>query len=287
MAGELAFALQRSRAVTSNNAAELAVAADKVIGDGWRQYRSRPEVPMKLAGTDVDPACRSVKPCDPSEQFDSRVRMLRVVTLAATVHSHMQIPANDERIRSYDTLLRRWAAYRSEALHQTWWELAWNSARMNDDREVCPRDGNDQRMGMCKVPQSQMILLHPDVGLRMSRNANNSSELKPYLVLELIGRNSFTWARDENDAKARPEDIAKVDQQLGYSLAAAYGYDGDRNRWALGPMLRWNGFNIGLTRSSSGRWALMMNTTLSDAFFKKREAVANQLQSIGLSSKAD
>lgn len=78
------------------------------------------------------------------------------------------------------------------------------------------------------------------------------------------GRNSFTWARDENDAKARPEDIAKVDQQLGYSLAAAYGYDGDRNRWAL-----------------------MMNTTLSDAFFTKREAVATQLQNIGLSPNAD
>lgn len=283
VASELARSSEKARALNNINLWQLAIEADEVISKPLRFYRGESETAAEIDGARVQPICSTIADATTCDQFDSRVSMWRVIVLAKAVHYYLQTPANDIRVRDYQIKLARWDAYRSQALHQTWWELGINSWRMNSDDKICPRDSEGQRQGFCTVPSDQLIVLHPDVGLRYSRNANNSNELKPYLVLELLGRFSYSWKALDVDLNASIKDIATIDNSWGYSLAAAYGYDSDRNRWALGPMLHRNGFNLGFTRSTSGRWALMLNTTLSDRIFKLEQDWTSRLQNAGLS----
>lgn len=249
----------------------LAARADELMDPALINYKGAADLPVELSGVQLTVICPLAATIHSCDQFDSRIRLWRVMRLSQAVHFSLQTPANDERVRAYQITLARWDAYRSQSLHQTWWELVINSRLMNQDRDICPRDANGQRKGLCQVPTSQLIVLHPDIGLRYSRNANASSELKPYLVVELLGQYRYSW-----------KEAATIDQRWGYSLAAAYGFDGDRNRWAFGPMFRWKNYNLAITRSSSGRWGLMMNTTLSDSFFKGESDLTRALQRAGL-----
>jgi hypothetical protein len=259
----------------------LAQKADDLLDPALLKYEGQNTL-FKLGGVEINFICGIAAAAADCADFEGRKNLWRVFRLTRAAHAYMQTPANDLRVRAYQVRLARWDAYRTQSLHQTWWELGINSWNMNRDSGICPRDDKGQRQGFCDVPTTQLIAFHPDVGLRYSRNANASSELKPYLVLELLGRYHYTWKADADDGKTNIKDLATVDTRWGYSLAAAYGFDGDRNRWSYGPMFRWKGYNLAFTRSTSGRWALLLNTSLSDAVLKADRDWIAGLQRSGL-----
>jgi hypothetical protein len=258
----------------------LAQKADDLLDPALLKYEGQNGV-FRLGGVDINFMCGVAAPAADCADFEGRKSLWRVFRLTRAAHAYMQTPANDLRVRAYQVRLARWDAYRTQSLHQTWWELGINGWNMNRDSVICPR-ADGQRQGLCNVPTTQLIVFHPDVGLRYSRNSNATSELKPQLVLELLGRYHYTWKMDSDDGKTNIKDLATIEKRWGYSLAAAYGFDGDRNRWSYGPMLRWKGYNLAVTRSTSGRWALLLNTSLSDSVFKAEKDWSDALQRNGL-----
>jgi hypothetical protein len=278
--GALARALADSAGLEELSSKDLAKKAESIIEPTLVKYSGDRSFEFKIGSQVIDFACARSDSAETCDQFESRLELWRVYRLSFAVFQALQNPENARRAESYQLKLARWAAYREQSLHQAWWELAINGYRLNNDEKLCRRE-RGVRMGLCEVPTSQLIVFHPDVGLRFSKNANGTNELKPHLVVELIGRYQFSW-KAAADSKASLEDKATVDSPWGYSLAAAYGLEGDRNRWSFGPMLRWKGYNLAVTRSQSGRWSLLMSTSLSNSFFQKEREWSDKLQKAGL-----
>ena len=257
----------------------LAVKAESFIEPTLVKYNGDNSAGFKIGDQVIDFACSVSASAEACDQFESRLELWRVYRLTYAVFYALQAPENASRAANYKLKLDRWKAYRAQSLHQTWWELAINGYRLNNDERLCRRE-QGVRVGLCEVPTSQLIVFRPDVGLRLSRNANGTSELKPHLVVELIGRYQFRW-KAAADSSASAKDKSTIVSPWGYSIAAAYGIEGDRNRWSFGPMLRWKSYNFAVTRSSTGRWSLLVNTSLSDKFFQAEADWSEKLQMAG------
>ncbi len=257
----------------------LAQRAESFIEPTLVKYNGDNSAGFRIGDQVIDFACSVSASAEACDQFESRLALWRVYRLTFAVFQALQNPENASRAANYKLKFARWDAYRTQSLHQTWWELAINGYRLNNDEGMCRRE-RGVRVGLCEVPTSQLIVFRPDVGLRLSRNANGTSELKPHLVVELIGRYQFRW-KAAADSTASAKDKSTIVNPWGYSIAAAYGIEGDRNRWSFGPMLRWKSYNFAVTRSSTGRWSLLVNTSLSDKFFQAEADWSEKLQMAG------
>jgi hypothetical protein len=217
------------------------------------------------------PDCRPLTPCP---AFDSQLELVRVANLMARLRGYSQERTIAEHFLDAKLATARWDSYRTEGHHQYIWEVWLNGKAMGDD--LCPKDaGTGMRMGFCKVPTSQWIVLHPDAGLRWSNAANNPSELKAAFIVEALGYYRWSW---------KSEQSAQMTGRIGASLAAVYTDTSQEKRWSYGPMFYYEGYNLAVTKASGGRWSLVINLNLAERYFGRKQEFTNELQKI---KKAD
>jgi len=237
---------------------------------------------VDLAGRQVDflraVGCKDNEPCP---DFQSQLDLVRVANLMARLAGYAQSPSLADHYEDARLALTQWEAYRTKALHQYIWEVWANGLAMGE--ALCPRDaGTGMKMGFCKVPDSQFILLHPEAALRFSNTSTSSSELKAAAVVELFGYYSWRW----KEMDGRP--TSQMDARWGYSLAATYTNTDAENRWAFGPMLHFGDYSVALTKAGGGgRWSLVLNLLLADRYFGRKQAFVDELQKVKKSSFTD
>lgn len=251
-------------------------AMEAAIPPKWKQPGGGVALPMALGGQPVrllEPvaACSNEQPC---AAFQSRLALVRIANLMARLQRYGEQNSLDQQYAAADLALGQWEAYRTKARHQYIWEVALNGARMGD--ELCPKNaGTGMRMGFCRVPTSQIILLHPEGALRFARSANKASELKPALLIEIIGRYQWEWAQVDG------RDTAEMTRRFGYSLAATYSSTSTEKEWAFGPMLHWGDYTLAITKAGGGgRWSVVLNLALGERYFGRKQAVVDELAKV-------
>lgn len=205
------------------------------------------------------------------ESFDTQRDMIRVVNLAVRLRDLTQRDGLLAHLADANVQLARWEVYRTKAVHQYFWEVWINGSQMGQD--LCPIDQKTQiQIGFCATPTSQWIVMHPEVGLRWVRTATQSSELKPTLVIEVLGFNRWKWAAKSS---------AQMTDRLGGSLVAAYTDVGTGRKWSYGPMFHFgNGYNLSITRGSGEKWSLVVNLNLADRYFGRRQEYVDYLKAL-------
>jgi hypothetical protein len=236
----------------------------------WRALSANPGVPVPVDGTPVQTVVQIDCGGPSCPAFDDRLDMLRLIRLMASVDAVLQRPGFNEMAREAALRDKRWDAYRTDSLHQYWWELAVNSRRMT--ASTCPEavdiDGVKRRFGFCDVPASQVILLHPDAGLVWTRGARSKTDLKGAFLIELLG--FYRWNWDSGTAEMR--------NRMGMSLAAIYADRADGGRWGFGPMVHAGDFNLGVTKARATPWALTVNVELAGKVFDAKPKYLDQLK---------
>lgn len=230
---------------------------------------------VPVGGREVDflksIGCTNNAPCP---AFLSQLDLVRLANLMARLAGYLQSPSLADQYADAKLAIAQWEAYRSKAHHQYIWEVWVNGLAMGKD--LCPEDaGTGMKMGFCKVPQSQWILMHPDAALRFSNSASESSELKPALLVEIVGHYRWTW----KTINGRPS--ADMESRTGYSLAATYTSTGNENNWGFGPMVHMGDYSFALTKApGGGRWSLVVNIPLADKIFSRKQEYIDALKSI-------
>ena len=201
--------------------------------------------------------------------YESQRDMVRVFNLVMRIQKYTQdgsltIHYADARLQT-----ARWDSYRSQGQHQYIWELWLNGKNMGE--ELCPNDPDTGiQRGFCAVPTSQIILMHPDAGLRWGKSAQRSSDLKPAFIIETLGYYHWGWESEQS---------AKMTNRWGTSLVAAYTNEPSGNKWSYGPMIHFGaGYNIALTRSTGGTWGVLFNMNLADRYFGERTRLDGYLK---------
>jgi hypothetical protein len=209
----------------------------------------------------------------PCEDFASQLDLVRVANLMERLRGYTQSGSLAAQYEESQLALRQWEAYRSKAHHQYFWELFINGQRMGKD--LCPEDaGSGMKMGFCKVPTSQLIVLHPEAALRFSRSAAKSSDLQAALLIEIIGTYSWHWKTDGR------KDTAEMADRRGYSLAATYTQSNVEKRWGFGPMVHWGDMSAALTKARGGSWALVVNVALAERYFGRKQETVDELRRV-------
>jgi len=206
------------------------------------------------------------------EAFDNQLEMIRVVNLAVRLRDVTQRPSLVLHFKDAEVQTARWDAYRSKGQHQYPWEVFINGLAMGNDECGRNPDTGIQR-GFCAVPTHQWIFAHPDVGLPWVRSASQSSELKPAILIEVIGYYRWAW---------RSKTSAEMEGQRGISLVSAYtDVDNGRNKWSWGPMFHFgNGYNFAVTKASGEKVSFLININLADRYFGKKQEVTDYLKAL-------
>lgn len=260
------------RAALDNSARILSTArtGETRLQPIWRTLSSNPGTPLPMEGATVQLVPHLDCGPGPCPAFEDRLDMLRVVRLMAAIDAVIQRPGFEDMAKAAALRDKRWDAYRADGLHQYWWELAANSVRMR--RSDCPEavdgDGVVRRRGFCNVPTSQLILLHPDVGLAWVHGAQSKADLKGAFLVELLGYYRWNW---ENAS-------AGMTGRMGMSMAAIYADRADGGRWGFGPMFHFGDFNLGVTRAGGAPWALTVNVQLAGKYFDAKQKYLDKLK---------
>jgi hypothetical protein len=271
--------------------AALARLGDARSGNGWLAELERAIQPkwrqvsaglgaagrsIDLAGQRVDllaPAgCADGQPACP--EFLSQIDLVRVANLMNRLRGYAQSPSLAQQFDESELALKQWDAYRGQGHHQYFWEVWVNGRAMGAD--LCPIDaGTGMKMGFCKVPQSQWIVLHPEAALRWNRTAQRTADLQASLLVELVGRYAWRW------------DGAQMLDCRGYSLAATYTQTDGEQRWGFGPMLHMGDRSLAVTKAAGGRWSLVVNVALAERYFGRKQQVSDELRNLRKSSLLD
>ena len=256
-------------------------AVQTAIPGKWRRVASN-DAPTLLGGKAIalgtPPAtCVDGTPCP---AFQARLAQVRVANLMARLQRYAQDESLDQQYADSTLALAQWKSYRESGHHQYVWEVAANSALMG--RDLCPEDaGTRMKMGFCKVPTSQLILMHPDGALRWSRTAQDAGELKPAVLVQVVGW--YWWRWEQVDG--RPTGV--MTDRRGVSLAATYTQSDTEQRWGYGPMFHYDKYNIAVTKASGGKWSVVLNLNFAEDIFGRKEAFTNELASIRKSGFLD
>ena len=231
------------------------------IKRNW-QFSQLGRPPRSLRGIDF----RQLLPEDRCKPFSERACETELAFAVQLVQAiHLANDALDTYTENYrravlaDRKLRRtkWDSYYDDLTFQYPWELWTNSLLLEwtDDRRV--EDGN--RLGFRSLPGSKVVLLHPEVNLLYSQNAE--TEYDTAVSFELIGFENFDFDRR-----------GKVDDAYGVSLMAAYVErpDGSDSGWTGGLMFKLNGYSLGVT-DNHGETSLILNINLSQRLFDVKQ----------------
>lgn len=253
--------------------AEAIKTAERAIPRSWERIATDTQGELLFEGRRVrllaPTGCAQSAPS--CQGFEIQRDMIRVVNLAARLRDVTQRESLALHLADARLELERWDAYRSKAHHQYFWEVWANGMRMGED--LCPTDPKTGiQIGFCKVPTDQWIILHPDAGLRWSRHASRSGELRPAFLVEVLGYYRWDW---------RAPDSAAMTDRLGASLVAAYTDEPTGEKWSWGPMIYFgDGYNLAATRAGGGKWSLVLNVKLADRYFERRQKYTDYLKAL-------
>ena len=210
------------------------------------------------------------KPPAACPAYASRVELFRVMNLMSGLIDYADYASLEKHHAEAKLMNARWDGYFNKALPQYWWEVAINGARMGD--ELCPKDSGGMQLGFCKVPSSQLIVLHPAAGLQWVRGADDKDDLAAAFVVEVFGRNSWRWK--DNDPL--------LHKQFGWSVIAAYSNPGgDVEQWSYGIMLHKGGsLNLGVTTAGDGQVSILVNVNLAEMFFARKQHYLDYLKAL-------
>lgn len=273
----IADALRRSAedlatAIREPSAPERSRLVREAIPGAWQSINTRTQGRIAFQGRSVQllapTGCKTGAAC---EAFEIQRDMIRVVNLAANLRDVTQRDTLQAHLEDARLQLDRWEAYRSKGQHQYFWEVWINSLRMGKD--LCPADpGSGIQRGFCAVPTSQVIAMHPDVGVRWVRSAASSSELKPALIVELLGYYRWEW---------RSPKSAEMTDRFGASLAAAYTDASSGNQWSIGPMFHFGDrYNLAFTKASGEKWGVLISINLADRYFGRKQEYIDYLKTL-------
>lgn len=245
-----------------------------------RERELGPVLPL-VNGKEVRPlasvGCIDKQPCP---AFQSQMDLVRVSKLMSRLAGYAQGPFLAEQYEEAKLALAQWESYQKGGKHQYIWEVWANSVRMGKD--LCPEDaGSRMKMGFCKVPTSQLIVFHIEPAVRLSRTAKKSSELKPALMVELLGYYSWDWK------KVGEKETADMVGRKGVSLAASYTNTDGEARRGFGPMFHMGNWSLALTKASGGRWSAVVNVALADRIFERKDSFIEDLKSVRKRSLLD
>jgi hypothetical protein len=183
---------------------------------------------------------------------ENLARVSSLAESALTFYNACYIDAADAAAIVLD---RKWTAYFEEARSQYPWELAFNGWRMgrHDDRPV----SNGNRLGFREVPQDQWILVHPSVALEYVSAAPDGQQLKPAVLMEVVGYNRWKYRPDGSMGGA-----------LGVSAIALFADRGEVRDLGYGLMVNIDQvYSIGVTRHDSDT-GYVISGDVSDLWLK-------------------
>ena len=155
--------------------------------------------------------------------------------------------------------LRRtsWDSYYDDLTYQYPWELWTNSLLLEATDNRALVDGN--KIGFRALPESKLVLLHPEVNLVYVDNADDEYEVT--VTVEMLGYEAFDF-----------DSSGKIKNPWGVSLLAAYLDRTDRNDsgWTGGLLFKYNGYSVGVT-DNHGDAGIVFNFNLSQRLFEVKQ----------------
>lgn len=150
---------------------------------------------------------------------------LRIITLTEFgLTKFLAAPVIEEMADRYSARVRKWEAYRTQALPMYWWEWWLNGVVMRayDDRPLDPETGAP--LGPPTIPNSQFIFLHPAPGFSWV-DTGSGGDGRPAVYLEWAGYNRWSWRDDGSMGLA-----------LGASLVTVFANHDDADTMGIGLM---------------------------------------------------
>jgi len=115
----------------------------------------------------------------------------------------------------------RWRSYFADARSQYPWELFINSRVYASG----PRRGQ----GVGGPPDSQLIVLHPDIAMQYVRSADSGDRFKPALLLEVVGYNRWSWGTDNKPQNAWGASVVRTYADTSSVKSSGWGLAIHRN----------------------------------------------------------
>jgi len=146
------------------------------------------------------------------------LRGARLAERAFTPGQAQAIQAAAARAATRDA---RWRSYFADARSQYPWELFINS-------RVYASGPRGER-GVGGPPESQLIVLHPDIAMQYVRSADSGDRFKPALLLEVVGYNRWSWGSDNRPRNAWGASVVRTYADTSSVKSSGWGLAIHRN----------------------------------------------------------
>ncbi|MEX0738977.1 MAG: hypothetical protein WD071_06525 [Pseudohongiella sp.] len=215
---------------------------------------------MRPLETLLEPNCQAQPTSDACQQAtESLEQLLRVANLMQEVNQRADRTLGVNLI-TFQRNEIMWDLYTNDARVQYPWEMLLNGHLYQRDLRQLEREtGQDVALADRKPPDSQVILLHPGIGMEYVDEASDGSRFEPAVVMEWIGFNRWEYRGAGTDVRmARP---------LGVSLITTFSdRDGSKNV-GHGLALHWkNNMTTGLSWRSGGEVGVFISIGLAERF---------------------
>lgn len=164
----------------------------------------------------------------------------------------------------------QWQVYFDESIPQWPWELAFVNGPIY-------KHTLEHEMGLGKLPDWQLIVVHPDVALEYVAEAADGDQFKPALMVEILGANFWTW-----EGGAKQKGPWGLSTPLGAGFVATFADRADSDDWGFGGVIHINHiYNIGAT-VRDGDTGFFVNVNLAKLLENKRQKANTFLNMVGL-----
>ena len=166
--------------------------------------------------------------------------------------------------------MKQWDTYFNNSIPQWPWELAlvngpiYNSYLKNEK-------------GLGKVPEWQLIVLHPDIVVEYMPEAEDGSQFEPALLIEVIGANFWSWESDGDQTGPGGLPIP-----IGAGFVTTFTDRADTDDWGFGGVIHFNHiYNVGVT-FREGDPSYFVSLNISKLLENKSSKAKKYLDMVGL-----
>lgn len=165
----------------------------------------------------------------------------------------------------------QWQVYFDESIPQWPWELAFVNGPIYEHKLK-------KEKGLGKVPDWQLIVLHPDIAMEYVDGAADGDQFRPALLVEIIGADLWSWEGGANQKGPWGLPIP-----IGAGFVATFADRADSDDWGFGGVLHINhAYNIGVTFRGSDT-GIFISVNLAKLFENKRKKAKKYRDMAGLS----
>ena len=232
----------------------------KGLKDGWKVGKLE-KLPFELRKMNfkrspfIEECDISTGSCD--NEFNLVADIVSSITLANAAIDRYTKNYRAEALHVRKLRRTSWDSYYDDLTYQYPWELWTNSLLLEATDNRALVDGN--KIGFRALPESKLVLLHPDVNLVYVDNADDEYEVT--VTVEMMGYEAFDF-----------DSSGKIKNPWGVSLLAAYLDRTDRNDsgWTGGLLFKYNGYSVGVT-DNHGDAGIVFNFNLSQRLFEVKQ----------------